>query len=773
MIKILIIDDVKDHVTVVKTLLEHHFDDYKVITVGSGTEGVELAIKERPELVLLNIDTSANDSLDGFEICRILKENPATSMISIILMIDLKNETVSYDRGLALGANGFLSLPIIKAELIAMVNVVLRLKKSEDILRNSHNNTGEELPPLKTGYEELFNSIIDGLFLCDHKGRIIDVNRRGTEYFDLPKGAILNLKFFDYIEGDEIEKFIKGGTSGTIRVETEFLLPTGSFPVEINGSLITFMERPAFMAVVRDISTRKAAEQGRNDELKFLEKLINSFGSSIIVVDSNGVIRSCNSSGVLFLGRDRDSIIGESLVELADDFENYLKLYQNQGEAERSLYLHRQRFKLAHLAGNSYDIFISPFGTAAEKSYTVIKIDDNSNYNKLEGSTVQEQLMQSYSHFSRGLAHDLNNILTGINTVVSLMRLDMERGGEIDLNEYLGTIEVSGRRATDIVKELRSIARRDKLALARVELNRSIDNVVKICNNSFDASVSIKVDFRIDNPLVEAELTGIEQVIFNICLNSAHAMTIMREKGERWGGFITIKTGRFYADSYYCLNHPGVEEREYIKLSIIDTGVGVEREQIQKIFEPFFTTKDKGVGKGLGLSVAYNIVKQHKGFIEFDSKKGEGTAVNIYLPEYKDSSGKAGRSEGAPTLATGEGSVLVVDSEELVRKLAASILKKCGYTVFSTDTGSEALEIIEREQIRLVLLDVSIKDPASDDIVTRIKGGAKDVKVLLSSGFIRDDRINSYMEQGCDGFLEKPFNVRQLSNIVKETLEKE
>lgn len=773
MIKILAIDDVKNNITVVKTLLEHHFDDCEVISAGSGTEGVEMAIKERPQLVLLNIDISAGDSLDGYEICRILKGNPATSEISIILLIDMKNETVSYDRGLALGANAFLSLPIIKAELIAMVNVVLRMKKSEDILRNSPDSISEELSPLKNGYEELFNSVIDGLFLCNSKGKIIDVNRRGTEYFDLPKGAILNLKFFDYIEGDEIEKFIKGADSGTIRVETDFILPTGAFPVEINGSLITYMERPAFLAVVRDISARKAEEQGRNDELKFLERLLNSFGSAIIVVDAGGVIRSCNSSGALFLGRDREAIIGESLTHLAADFEIYLKLYENRGEDERPLYLHRQRFKLAHLAGNSYDIFISPFGTNAEQSYTVFKIDDNSNYNKLEGSTVQELMMQSYSHFSRGLAHDLNNILTGINTVVSLMRLDMERGGEINMNEYLGTIEVSGSRATDIVKQLRSIARRDKLSLARVELNRSIDNVVKICNNSFDASVSIKVNLSVDNPLIEAELTGIEQVIFNICLNSAHAMTIMREEGERQGGIITIKTGRFYADRYYCLNHPGVEEKEYIKLSIVDTGVGVDSEQIQKIFEPFYSTKDKGIGKGMGLSVAYNIVKQHKGFIEFDSKKGEGTVVNIYLPEYKDAAGKAGRKDGAATLATGEGSVLVVDSEELVRKLAASILKKCGYTVFSTDTGSEALEIIEREQIKLVLLDVSINDPASDDIVTRIKGGPKDVKVLLSSGFIRDDRINSYMEQGCDGFLEKPFNVRQLSNIVKETLEKD
>lgn len=772
MIKILVIDDVQDNRLKAETTLEQHFEDCKVISIDSGPGGVELAIKEKPELILLNIDISG---MGGMDVCQVLKGNPSTSMTPIIFLVDLESDLDCYVKGLSLGADAFIRKPISKEELIAQVKVALRLKRSEDILRRNRHNISEELAGTPNVYEELFNSVVNALFVCSMKGKILDVNRKGSEYFGLPRGAILNLKLFDYIEGDEIEQLIKSDDIDILRVETNFLLPTGSFPVEINGSQIEYNGRTVLMMVITDISARKAAEQSRNVELNFLERLVNSFSSTIIVVDESGVISCCNASGEAFLGRPDGPVVGERLVDLSADFELYLKLFRNREAAERVLYLHSQSFQLSHLANSSFDISIFSFETVVDKSYTVFKIDDISNNKELEEFSVQEQMMKSYSHFSRGLAHDLNNILTGINTVVSLIRLDMEREGDVDLNEYLGTIEISGRRATDIVKQLRSIARRDRLALERIELNMCIGNVVKICRNSFDDTVDIKVDFRVDNPLVEAELTGIEQVILNICMNSAHAMTIMRDEGERQGGLITIKTSRFYADRYYCLNHPGVEEREYIKVSISDTGVGLDSDSIHKVFEPLFSTKDKGQGRGLGLSVAYNIIKQHSGFIELESKRGEGTVVNVYFPEYTGGSGKSSKKAGAEPLATGEGGVLVLDSEELVRKLACSILKKCGYSVFSTDNMVEGLELLEREKefIRLVLLDISMPALADDEILGKIKGVSRDMKVVITSGFVRDDRINSYMEQGCDAFLEKPFNVRQLSNIVKETLEKD
>lgn len=771
MIKILAIDDVMDNLLVIEAVLQNYFEDCQISLVTSGREGIELAMKERPDIILLDVKMPG---MDGYEVCRILKGNPSTTIVPVILLSAVDKDSDSYVKGLTIGADAFLRKPIDDEELITQVKVALRLKKSEDILRHNKEKLQLEVEQVKNLYEELFNNVNDAIFICDLKGRIIEVNSMGCEYFEQPKGAILNLKFFKHVEGSELKDFVKKEEQSeekrTQIIESVLLLAGRRIPVEINAALIEFNGGPALLAACRDISGRKRAEEELHEARAFLQSIIESMHSAIIVIDEEGIVRLYNKRAEQFFKKKDDEIPGKGLDSFIPELEVYLKICRTEVETKKAFYMHRESFKDARLEGRIFNISLFPLDFISSSNYMVIKIDDITQYERMEQQLVQAQKMDTIGSLAGGLAHDFNNILTGINTAVSLIRLDMERGEEIDYNEYISTIESSGKRAADIVKQLLLLSKKNKASFSMVELNNCINNVAKICNNSFDKSVHLKLEFGVDNPVIRADLTQLEQVILNIALNGAHSMTIMRADGESWGGELLISTKHLYADKVFCLTHPVARELDYITVTVRDQGVGMSREIRNRIFEPFYTTKDKGQGTGLGLSMVYNIVKQHEGFIEVYSEEGKGSTFSIYLPQYKVEGGRSEMRRGQKELVQGEGGILIIDDEEIVRKLSKSILQKCGYTVFSTDNGYEGLEILKREDIRLILLDVSMPDISGEDTLSKIKEVNSRVKVVMTSGYARDERINNLIEHGVDAFIEKPFNVRQLSEIVQKTL---
>ena len=263
---------------------------------------------------------------------------------------------------------------------------------------------------------------------------------------------------------------------------------------------------------------------------------------------------------------------------------------------------------------------------------------------------------------------------------------------------------------------------------------------------------------------VEADRGQIEQVLMNLYLNALQAMP---SSGTLTTGTENVTIDQDQYSPYY------VKAGNYVKIAIADTGIGMDEDTQQRIFDPFFTTKEMGRGTGLGLASVYGIVKNHGGFINVFSKKGQGTKFEIYLP----ASGKAvsAPKKGSEKFVEGRETVMLVDDEDMIIDVGTRMLKKLGYQVFIARDGKEAIEIFKKhpEEIDLVVLDMIMPKMGGGETYDRIKKIKPDVKVLLSSGFSINGQASEILNRGCNGFIQKPFNLQNLSKNLRAILEGE
>jgi CheY-like chemotaxis protein len=236
------------------------------------------------------------------------------------------------------------------------------------------------------------------------------------------------------------------------------------------------------------------------------------------------------------------------------------------------------------------------------------------------------------------------------------------------------------------------------------------------------------------------------------------------------GGVLSIATANITLDANYVKPFL-VEPGRYVKLSVTDTGLGMDEKIQKRIFEPFFTTKEMGRGTGLGLATVYGIIKNHGGFIEVNSKKGDGTTFNVYLPATEIEVVQEKRAD--EELVRGSENVLLVDDEDLIIDVGEQILKRIGYSVLVARSGSEAIEIYskKKDDIEMIILDMIMPDMSGGEAYDRLREINPDIKVLLSSGYSLRGQAKDILARGCKGFIQKPFNMRELSHKLREVLE--
>jgi len=393
--------------------------------------------------------------------------------------------------------------------------------------------------------------------------------------------------------------------------------------------------------------------------------------------------------------------------------------------------------------------------------------------NILESQLIQTQKMESIGTLVGGLAHDFNNLLGGIVGSLSLLRHNYKEIGEEGLIKYIEIMENASGRATDLVKQLLAVASKQDLELTPVDLNIAANHIVKIAKNTFDKSVEVRYNCYQSPAVTKADPIQIEQVLLNLCINACHAMTVMREDDEAQGGTLSIGISKIMADDGFRLSHPDARHSSYWSVSIEDTGIGMDKKTIEKIFEPFFTTKksSKIKGSGLGLTMVYNIIHDHCGFIEVQSVPGKGTVFNVYLPVYdKEQTFDDQKTENR--ILTGEGNILVIDDEDLMRKTTKSILEVSGYNVILAENGEEGLEIfkIRHKEIAAVILDMSMPKKSGRDTFYEMLKIDPSVKVLLATGYMHDERSEEILKSGVKGFIQKPYSVYELSEAVYKVI---
>ena len=387
----------------------------------------------------------------------------------------------------------------------------------------------------------------------------------------------------------------------------------------------------------------------------------------------------------------------------------------------------------------------------------------------------QAQKMEIVGTLAGGLAHDFNNMLGGIIGTLSLMEFNISNNGKIEnskLIEYIETMNDCGQRASTLVHQLLALSRKQELSFSNVDLNNTVKNVYKICSNSFDKSVKLISRYSDTPAFIKADPTQIEQTLLNFCVNAEHSMTIMRNSYEKWGGELIVSIKEIIADSYFRRTHPEVREGKYYILSVKDTGIGMDSNTISKIFNPFFTTKKKGEGSGLGLSMVYNIINQHGGFIDVYSEPGVGSSFNIYLPAIENNILNENISNKKQILPKGDGLILIVDDEKVMRETAAEILETCGYRTLEAVNGKDGIEVYmaNREEITAVLLDMVMPEMSGKEAYIKLKEINPDIKVILSSGFQQDKRVQEVLILGVNSFIQKPYTLKTLSEAIDKLL---
>jgi len=394
---------------------------------------------------------------------------------------------------------------------------------------------------------------------------------------------------------------------------------------------------------------------------------------------------------------------------------------------------------------------------------------------KMEAQLQQAQKMEAIATLAGGVAHDFNNILMAIQGHTSIMIMN-KNSSHPDFERLIG-IEGHIESAAGLTKQLLGFARGGKYEVRPTDLNELVKNHNQMFGRT-KKEITIRGKYEKDLWIVEADQGQIDQVLMNLYVNAWQAMP--------GGGNINVQTENVLIDEDYDKMYQ-IEPGRYVKISVTDTGVGMDKSVQKRIFDPFFTTKEMGAGTGLGMASVYGIIKNHGGFINVYSEEGNGSTFNIYLPASASAQarraglpatgagGMAQRAErkGKDKIIRGKETVLFVDDEDMIIEVVGEMLEQLGYKVLTAESGTEAIETYKKnkEQIDIVILDMVMPDMSGGEAYDKLKQINPDIKVLLASGYSLDGAATEILDRGCSGFIQKPVKTSALSQKLREILD--
>ncbi|HWP83058.1 MAG TPA: PAS domain S-box protein [Bacteroidota bacterium] len=522
-------------------------------------------------------------------------------------------------------------------------------------------------------------------------------------------------------------------------------------------------EISAVLGITRDTTERrKTAEALRQSEEKY-RALFEESKDVVYISTPDGKLLDINPAGVELFGySSKEEILRQDIPHTfyvnPADRQTLIKTLNEQGSIKDMEIRLRKK--------NGEEIIVLETSTCVRDSsgrpiaYRGI-LRDVTLQRKLEEEIRQAQKMESVGLLAGGVAHDFNNLLGGILGYTSYLKMKINE--EHPFFRHLDTIERSALRAAELTSKLLAFARGGQYDVKPLNLNAIVKETVGLLERSIDKAIVIQTILDEKLPTLEGDASQIQQVLMNLCINARDAMPN--------GGKLLIETNHITADAEFARLHIDARVGRYVVLSVSDTGVGMDKQTMQRMFDPFFTTKEKGKGTGLGLSMVYGIVKTHGGFIRAYSEPGVGTTFRVYFPaSEKQAIESAHTSE---EIGGGTERILVVDDEDDVRGLVRNVLEGSGYTVFEASNGEEAATFYEkeRESIDLVILDMIMPKMGGQETYGRLRQVNPNVRVLLSSGYSQDGIAREILQQGAVGFLQKPYRAEELLKKIRMALD--
>ncbi len=508
---------------------------------------------------------------------------------------------------------------------------------------------------------------------------------------------------------------------------------------------------------VIDVTELVTAEQARVRSQRQFEALFESAVSGLVVIDEEGLIRLANRQAEELFGRPRAELTG---LPLRDALVTAGMLGAGQplpgaGDAMRSVRLSGRRPDGEEFFGDLHVQALDggPGGTV------VAQIDDVTARERARRTELRAQRMESIGTLSGGIAHDLNNALAPIAMGLELLRTRYPQNSSL-----IETMEKCTRRGAGMVKQLLTFARGSEGERRNVQSKRLIEEMAQIIRSAFPKNISLEVDLETGLWEVLGEPTQLHQVLLNLCVNARDAMP--------HGGTISILAGNAPVDGTFASGTEGARPGRFVRWTVRDTGTGMTPEVLNRIFDPFFTTKELGKGTGLGLSTVLGIVRSHEGFLRVDSTPGAGTAFEIYLPAATQGSSTPATERPAGEFRGNGETVLVVDDEDTVREISRTVLTSLNFRVLLASDGTEALIHAADNPglIQLVITDYDMPHMDGEVLVPALRRMMPDVRIVLASGTLNEQREAAMRVEGVDAILDKPFSQAKLVEALRVAL---
>lgn len=498
----------------------------------------------------------------------------------------------------------------------------------------------------------------------------------------------------------------------------------------------------------------------KRSELKYQE-LFNSIMEGIGYVDENEIIRLANPAFAKIFGfESSESILNHSLLEFVpvDDHEIIHAETQKRKEGKSSQY--ELTIKNARDEIRILLVSVTPrFDSQGKHIGGIGALIDITEKKRLEQFSFRAKRLEAAGRIAAQVAHDFNNLLGPLIAYPDLIRSEIASDSEI--RPLLDDIEISASIMADINQQLLTLGRRGSCKSEIININNAIYNTVDALKEAL-GEVRVELDLGSSLFNIKGSLSQLTRVIANIVNNSLDAMPD--------GGSLTVKTENYYLDN--PADRAGkIPCGEYIKVTIADSGTGINSDSLPYIFDPFYTTKtaDKKRGSGLGLSIVHAVMEDHNGFVDIDSQVGRGTSIFLYFPISRD---------GAPvsshvSIVGGAEKILVVDDDRLQRELTIALLTKLGYQTTAVENGLQAVDIVKKQSFDLIVLDMNMPvGPDGADTYRRILKICPGQKAVVVSGFAESASIEKAQNLGAGGFLKKPLTLKSLAIAVREELDR-
>lgn len=636
-----------------------------------------------------------------------------------------------------------------------------------------------ELRELLSGFETFHDKCPLAYQALDENGNFIEVNQAWLEIFGYSMEDVIGKSFSNFLLPgwknrfkDNFEYFKTTGE--LVDVEFEMLKKDGSpIFVSIYGKIGRDTEGrfQQTHCIFQDISKRRETEEALHESEEKLRLFIEHAPAALAMFDCKMRYITVSRRWLADYGLQDQDVIGRSHYEIFPEIPDSWKA------------VHQRGF-LGEIVQSEEDEFVREDGSVQWLQWAVrpwYKVDGavggiviftadlterkrmEKEREKLHAQLMQAQKMESVGRLAGGIAHDYNNMLSVIfgNTEFALEKVETEDPLHADLQEIMK----AAKRSADITRQLLAFARRQTIAPKVINLNETVETTQKMLRRLIGEDIDFSWHPKSNLWPVKVDPTQIDQVLANLCVNARDAISDI--------GKITIETDTTTFDEAYCAGHAGFVPGDFVMLAVSDDGCGIDKEAMDNIFEPFFTTKEVGFGTGLGLATVFGIVKQNTGFINVYSEPGKGTSVRIYLPRHMGHTVEEQRP-GATGIPKGRGeTVLLVEDDFSLLKLAERILDSLGYNVLTAKTPSEALKQAETYDgdISLLITDVVMPEMSGRELAERLQNHHPKLECLFMSGYTANVIAHHGILKEGVNFIQKPFSRKDLAIKIRAVID--